>query len=72
MHELWFLKKGQKLNWEFDSQPQIPLKQGSNHFQLRNAIHYWKNLFQGYKKLPSYSPKNIDLTNIWTSKVSKE
>jgi hypothetical protein len=28
MHELWS-KERLRINWEFDSQPQIPLKQGS-------------------------------------------
>jgi hypothetical protein len=32
-------KKGQESNWEFDSQPQIPLEQKSSHLQLEHVLH---------------------------------
>jgi hypothetical protein len=50
-------KKGRESNWEFDYRPQIPRKQGSNEVQLRHVIHHWKDLFEGYKVLPSYFQK---------------
>jgi hypothetical protein len=52
-------KKSQQSNWEFDSQPQIPFKQGPNDFQLRHAIHHWKELFKHYKILPLYAPNTF-------------
>jgi hypothetical protein len=68
LHELWFLKK-QESNWEFDSQPQTPWKQGSNELSLKHAIHRWKNLFEGYKILPSIFENKFDLRKIWATKV---
>ncbi len=62
-------KKGQESNWEFDSWPQIPWKQGSNEVQLGLAMHSWKELFEGYKILPSHFQNRLDLIKIWTSKV---
>jgi hypothetical protein len=41
-------------NWEFDYQPQIPWKQESNEVQLECALDFWKDLFEGYKILPSH------------------
>jgi len=52
-------KKGQKSNWEFDSWPQIPFEKRSNNLQLGHAIHHWKDLFQGYKIVPSHAPNMI-------------
>jgi hypothetical protein len=49
-------KKGQEPNWEFDFQPQIPLKQGLNDFWLGRVIHHWKYLF-GYNIVPLHDPK---------------
>jgi len=54
-------KKGQKSNWKFDSQPQIPRKQGSNEVQLGRAIHYWKYILEGYEISPLNSQKRLDL-----------
>jgi hypothetical protein len=42
-------EKGWESNWEFDSQSQIPLEQGSKDPRLGRAIHHWKDLFKGYK-----------------------
>jgi hypothetical protein len=65
-------KKGRKSNWEFDSRPQIPLKQRSNDLQIRHAIHSWKYFFKGYNMVPSHAPKKIDLKKIWMSKISRQ
>ncbi len=61
-------KKGQEWesNWEFDSWPQTPWKQGSNEFQLGHVIHYWKDIFEDYKILPWNFEKRFDLKKIWT------
>jgi hypothetical protein len=52
-------KKGRESNWEFDSQPQIPLKQGSNDLLFELVIHHWKDIFEGYKILPLHTPKRF-------------
>jgi hypothetical protein len=43
---------------------QIPLEQWSNDFLLGHVIHYWKNLFEGYKILPSHAPNIFVLRKI--------
>jgi hypothetical protein len=65
-------KKGQESNWEFDYRPQISLKKGLNLLWLERAIHYWKDLFKGYKIVPFHAQKKLDLKKIWASKVSKQ
>jgi hypothetical protein len=62
-------KKCWESNWKLDSQPQIPLEQGSNHFQLEHVIHCWKDLFEGYNILPFHAKKRLDLKKIRGSKV---
>ncbi len=62
-------KKGWESNWEFDSQPQILGKQGSNEVQLGCAIHCWKEIFESYKMLPSHFQKKLDFKKIWVAKV---
>jgi hypothetical protein len=49
------------LNWEFDSYPQIPLKQGQKDYQLEHVIHHWKDPFEGYKIFPLHAPNMFDL-----------
>jgi hypothetical protein len=62
-------KKGQKSNWKFDSSPQTPWKQGSTELWLSCAIHHWKDIFEGYKILPSHLQNRLDLKKIWMSKT---
>ncbi len=62
-------KKGWELNWKFDSQSQIPWKQGSNEVWLERVIHHWKSIFKGYKIVPSHIKNKFDLRKIWASKV---
>jgi len=62
-------KKGWESNWKFDSWPQIPWKQGSNEVLLKHVIHFWKDIYKGYKILSSYFQNRFDLIKIWTSKV---
>jgi hypothetical protein len=50
-------KKGHESNWEFDSQPQFPLEQGSSDLWLGHAIHHWKDHFEGYEILPLHVQK---------------
>jgi ribonucleotide reductase beta subunit family protein with ferritin-like domain len=58
-------KKERESNWEFDSWPQTLWKQGSNEFWLGRFIHCWKDIFEGYKILPSHHKKILDLKIIW-------
>jgi hypothetical protein len=34
---------------------------------LGRVIHYWKDIFEDYKILPSNFEKRLDLKRIWTS-----
>jgi hypothetical protein len=64
-------KKGQELNWELDSQLQIPWKE-SNEVQLEHVIHCWKNIFKGYNILTLHFQKRFDLRKIWTFKIWRQ
>jgi hypothetical protein len=37
---------------------------GSNEVQLKRAIHYWKDIFKGYKILSFHFQNKLDLRNI--------
>jgi hypothetical protein len=62
-------KKGWESNWEFGLQPQIPWKKGSNEVWLGHVVQIWKDLFKGYKILPSHYQNRPDLKMISTSKI---
>jgi hypothetical protein len=68
LHELW-LKKRARVELGIWFLTKTPLKARSNEVWLEHAIHHWKDIFKGYKILPSHSWKRIDLRNIWTSKI---
>jgi hypothetical protein len=53
----------------FDSQPQIPWKQGSNEVRLERAIHRWKYSFKGHKIMSSHFQNRLDLRKIWASRI---
>jgi len=40
--------------------------------QLEHVIHYWKDIFEGYKILLLHVPNMFDLKKIWSSKVSRQ
>jgi len=56
--------KGQELNREFDSWPQILWEQVSNEVQLKCVIHHWKDIFKGYKIFSSHFQKKHYLKKI--------
>jgi len=57
-------QKGWELNWKFDSQPQIPCKQGSNEVQLKCVIPRWKSILKCYKTLSSHSQNRLNVKKI--------
>jgi hypothetical protein len=59
----------QKKRHESNFQPQIPCKKGSNEVQLERPIHFWKDVFKGYKMLLSHFQNKLDLKKIWVFKV---
>jgi len=54
-------KKGRESNCEFDSQSQIPWKQGSNEVRLGRDIHHWKI----FLKVVRYCPCILKIYMIW-------
>jgi hypothetical protein len=50
-------KKWWESNFQFDFQPQILWKKGSNEVRLEHVTHYWKDIFKGYNKLLLHSKK---------------